>query len=508
MKKLFRFLRQFHLWSGLILALFLVLFALSGIVLNHREAVNEMAVKRSYLPKSYRYNNWNLAAVRDMHALEGDSVLIYGNIGIWLTDSTLNQFTDFNQGLPTGIDGRKTFKIHQHNNNIYAGTLYGFYRYNAMQAEWEEITLPVKEKNVVDIATDSSNQLLVLTRSHLLQSRDGVHFSEIDLPAPAGYDNKVSLFKTFWLIHSGAIYGKLGVFIVDILALVIIFLTVTGLILYISKHNIKRKNAASKAKHRKRYRWNIRWHNRVGWTTTLFLIITITTGTFLRPPLLIAIFEAKVGKIPHTELDTPNPWYDDLRRLHLLPDQQSWVLSTAEGFYYSTDNFQSLHLFDSQPPASIMGVTVLESIDDNTLLVGSFEGLYNWNYRTGEVYDRMKQEVYVAPEKKGPPVGDYMITGQGVDASGRYMVFDYNQGAMGVNQQVDFPTMPNSIIQTTPMSLWGFSQEIHTGRIYEPLLGQFYVLIVPLVGIFALLNIIAGFMIWWKYYRKKRKRKR
>ena len=105
MKKLFRFLRKYHLWSGLILALFLVLFALSGIVLNHREAVNEMAVGRNYLHKSYRYDNWNLAAVREMYPLEGDSILIYGNIGIWLTDSALNNFSDFNQGLPAGIDG-------------------------------------------------------------------------------------------------------------------------------------------------------------------------------------------------------------------------------------------------------------------------------------------------------------------------------------------------------------------------------------------------------------------
>ena len=155
-----------------------------------------------------------------------------------------------------------------------------------------------------------------------------------------------------------------------------------------------------------------------------------------------------------------------------------------------------------------MGVTVLETVDNNTLLVGSFEGLFNWNYRTGEIYDVMKQEVYVAPEKSGPPVGDYMITGQGFDTEGRYIVFDYNNGAIAAEQIADFPAMTDEIIKATPMSFWGFAQEIHTGRIYEPMLGVFYVLIVPLVGIFAILNIIAGFMIWWKYYRKKRKRKR
>jgi hypothetical protein len=34
---------------------------------------------------------------------------------------------------------------------------------------------------------------------------------------------------------------------------------------------------------------------------------------FLRPPLLITIANARVGKIPWSVLDTPNPWEDKLR---------------------------------------------------------------------------------------------------------------------------------------------------------------------------------------------------
>ena len=227
---------------------------------------------------------------------------------------------------------------------------------------------------------------------------------------------------------------------------------------------------------------------------------------FLRPPLLAAIFTTKVDKIPYTELDTPNPWYDILRRGIYLPEEQVHIISTYDGFYYTNDNFATIEKFGKQPPASVMGVTVFEDIGEDRILIGSFEGLFEWNIKTGYVYDVMKKEPYVAPIKKGPPVGDYMITGYGFDKDNNNVIFDYMQGVVGVDKQAYFPEMNMEIIKKSPISLWGICLEIHTGRIYQPLLGIFYILIVPLVGIFTLFNLITGFVIWYKYYWKRKRR--
>lgn len=503
---LMNFFRKYHKWSGIILMLLLVLFAISGIILNHRSQLADFSVNRNYLPKYIRYKNWNNAAVKDMYSISNDSIMVYGNIGVWQTDSALNSFEDMNAGFPSGIDNRKISKILKYKNDIYAGTLYGFFKYNHQSQQWEKQVLPLKEENVVDMYT-KDDKMYVMLRSHLLITDNGLDYEEIDLPAPAGYDNKIGLFKTLWVIHSGEIYGDIGILVVDLIGVIVVFLSITGFILYLSKEKIKNKKNSReiRRKHGKRYKWNIKWHNKIGWITLIFLFINTTAGMFLRPPLLAAIFTSRVDKIPYTELDTPNPWYDILRRGMYLPEDDMHIISTYDGFYYSPDDFKTIIKYKQQPPASVMGVTVFEDLGNDKLLIGSFEGLFEWNIKSGYVYDVMKKEPYVAPVKKGPPVGDYMISGYGFDKNNNKIIFDYMQGVVGTDVEASFPEMNKEILKKSPMSLWGVALEVHTGRIYQPFMGIFYILVVPLVGLFTLFNLITGFVIWYKYYWRRKK---
>jgi hypothetical protein len=48
--------RKHHKWFGLLFAFFLLMFCLSGIVLNHRTWVSDINVSRKWLPASYRFN--------------------------------------------------------------------------------------------------------------------------------------------------------------------------------------------------------------------------------------------------------------------------------------------------------------------------------------------------------------------------------------------------------------------------------------------------------------------
>ena len=501
------FFRKYHKWSGIILTLLLILFAISGIILNHRSQLADISVNRNALPKYIRYNNWNNAAVKDMSRISSDSILVYGNIGIWLTDSSLSNFKDMNAGFPNGIENRKISKIIEFKNNLYTGTLYGFYKFNPKSEKWEKTILPLKEENIVDMYL-KEEKMYVMSRSHMLVTTNGENFEEIELPPPAGYDNKIGLFKTLWVIHSGEIYGTIGIMVVDLIGVIMVFLSISGFILYLSKEKIKNKknSAETRRKHANRYRWNLKWHNKIGWITIVFLFVNTTAGMFLRPPLLAAIFSSNVTKIPYTELDTPNAWYDILRRGMYLPEKEMHIISTYDGFYYTPDEFKTIIKFNQQPPASVMGVTVFEDLGNDKILIGSFEGLFEWNFESGYVYDVMKKEPYIPPVKKGPPVGDYMISGYGFDKSNKNVIFDYMQGVVGTDGKHNFPEMNREILKKSPISLWGLSLEIHTGRIYQPLLGIFYILIVPLVGLFTLFNLITGFIIWYKYYWKRKKR--
>jgi hypothetical protein len=153
-----------------------------------------------------------------------------------------------------------------------------------------------------------------------------------------------------------------------------------------------------------------------------------------------------------------------------------------------------------------MGCNVLKPLGNKIYLVGSFSGMFLWNIETGDIADFFTQQRYVEPEGMQSPIGANMAAGF-VEGKESAFWFDYNQGVLGiasVNQKMpSFNEMPEEIRKASPMSLWNFALELHTGRVFEHLIGPFYILIVPLAGICILIVLISGFLLWWKVYRKK-----
>ncbi|QIA08034.1 PepSY domain-containing protein [Draconibacterium halophilum] len=255
---------------------------------------------------------------------------------------------------------------------------------------------------------------------------------------------------------------------------------------------------------------NLHWHNVVGYVFALFLLINTFSGMHLRPPLLIAIASKQVGIIPGTHLDSPNPWFDKLRRIHWDAANQRYIFSTTDGFYFAEESLsKKLTLAPSQPPVSVMGCNVLEPLGADFLMVGSFSGMYVWNPQTGMAADFFSGQPYRAPQGMVNPIGANTVAGF-VQSNKRSWWFDYSGGAIELNAQNEkstFSAMPDEIRKAAPMSLWNVALEIHTGRIFEHLVGSFYILFVPLAGICLMLVIISGFFLWWMVFRKKREKR-
>lgn len=488
---------------GITLTVFIVLFSVSGIILNHRGMFSGVDVNRKYLSHEYQYTNWNNAAVKGTAKINNDSILIYGNIGIWLTDSSFNSFSDFSTGFPKVIDNKKISKIFKTSDGkLFAASLFGLFQYDFHENSWNEINLPIHEKRIVDI-TKKKDTLLVLSRSYLLKTTDFLHFTTYILPEPKDYDNKTGLFKTLWMIHSGEILGITGKLIVDLIGFVFIFLSITGLIFFINPYIIKRKKRKQKDIHalKNSSKWNLKWHNKIGWVTVVFLIITTLTGMFLRPPLLIAIVGSKINKIPHTILNSPNPWFDKLRRIIYDDMNDKYIIATLDGIYYSDDNLKSkLHKYEIQPPSSVMGVNVFEQLNDSVLLVGSFSGLFLWENNNGNIWDYIKRIPYSPPSRRGSPIGSNIVSGYSNDFSGQEVYFDYSTGAKLINTKEPFIAMPLKIEQQ-PISLWNLALEFHTARIYQFMFGDFYILVIPLSGLLILFILTSGFIVWYKKHR-------
>jgi len=498
-------LRKLHKWPSIVLCLFIILFAASGIVMNHRQLFSSVDVPRKYLPGEFQYSNWNNAAVKSAFEISKDSILLYGNIGIWLTDSTFSGFSDFNAGFDEGIDNRKIFKVHYTNSgHLLAGTLFGLFSYSFEEQHWEPVEIPVHDKRVVDII-QADDSIYVLTRSYLLtafNSPNDLQFEKKIIPPPVGYNNKESLFKTLWVIHSGEIGGTIGLLFVDLLGLIFIFLSLTGIIYWLFPKWIKRRKKIDRGvtMQVKVNRFSVKWHNKVGVWLVIFLFVSALTGMFLRPPLLITIAYSKVSKIPYSMLDSENPWFDKLRRILYDEESATFLIGTNEGIFL-TDNFylQNPKPLINHPPLSVMGINVFEVVSIGNYLVGSFNGLFLWSPQKDQMINYLDPGTEVHLDRGGPPLSDNMTAGY-IRMAGNEYAFDYNRGAEAIGVSKPFPDLPDHIIKDSPMSIWNLALEIHTGRIYKLFLGDFYILFIPLAGLTILLILVSGFNLW---YRKK-----
>ncbi|QIA08035.1 PepSY-associated TM helix domain-containing protein [Draconibacterium halophilum] len=238
-KRLIKTFKKLHKWPAIVIAFIALLFAASGIVMNHRQLFSGVDVSSNLLPKNYHYKNWNLAAVRGSIHLD-DTVLMFGNIGVWKSDDELKTFDDYNQGFPKGIDNRKIYSIVQYKDILFAGTHMGLYKRSDVNDSWQKLEIPVEKKRIADLEI-KDNKLLVLTRNYLLESTDGQNFKKIQLPEPVNYERKTGLFNTFWELHSGELFGLAGKLFVDLLGLVTILLSITGLLHFFFPKIIKRR---------------------------------------------------------------------------------------------------------------------------------------------------------------------------------------------------------------------------------------------------------------------------
>jgi len=502
-----KFFRKYHRWFSLAATFFILFFAVSGMVLNHRELLSGMDVSRRFLPPGYRLNNWNLGAVKGSVKAGGDSILVYGNIGVWLTDSTFRSFQDMNAGFPEGTDNRKINTLSWSRvAGLYAGTLFGLYHFHG--GSWEKVAIPAAHARVVKVL-QLGDSLLVMTRSNLFTARStpgssGFH----EIPVPKGEDNdgKVGLFKTIWVIHSGEIYGLAGKLIVDSIGIILVVLCITGLTWFLVPYRLKKlKGDLSRAKLKRFNRMSLKWHNVIGSWAILVLLLNTAAGIFLRPPLLIPIAGVRVAKLKYTELDNPNPWFDRFRDLLYDEENKRFMVAAGDGFYYSGDRFGSdLKLFPVQPPVSVMGINVFEKNGPGHYLVGSFSGIFDWEPATGRTIDCITRTEYLDTGQGGPPFGKVTVAGYIRCNDSTRILFDYARGAFSLEGKNPLPPVPQPIVAASPVSLWNTALEIHTGRIFESVLGPFYILIVPLVGLSTLFILISGFFSWWLAGRRKK----
>lgn len=544
--------KKYHRWLGLVLSVFMLVFCVSGIILNHREVFSGCEVSRKWLPASYYIKNFNNGVVKGTvvkksaaHSLSSencDSVLAYGCAGVFLTDSRLSTWQDFNAGLPESIDERNVrHVVKAKNGSLWCAALRDVYRYDENSHRWKKVELPGNEERIMDVALAKDSMTVVaLTRSRVFTIVPFVQYGEIVkigksssetyrveskiIPAPKKYEPKTTLFKLVWHLHSGEFFGLPGKLVVDAIALVLIVLSITGILLFILPYGIRRaKKLAAKARMKrlgKQFAWNMKWHNKIGYVTIVLTLWIAITSMCLRPPLMVPLV---LSKLPQAVGEDGNVWQDKLRAIRWDAVQGDWLVSTSEGFLRVDEDFSQAPKMlpdDECPKLSPMGVTVWESDGKGGWIVGSFRGIYRWNpvnHSLNQILDYFTGKP--SEETSMIPISDNLVCGYSEDfLGGKPLVFDFAKGVEDAKGQAvalcnDEPkksrneeSMSDLICETAPMSLWNVALELHVGRCYSPFLGPLSDLFVFLSGLLITLVFLSGYIISHRRRKKAQAR--
>ena len=501
-----RVFRKLHRWPGLIAAVFMLFFGLTGIVLNHRELFRRIDLPRAALPGSYGYGGWRNNALRGDIVVTPDSLLLFGDIGVWAADAAISSCEPLNRGLPGGADGHKVYDLHgDGEGRLYAATLFGLFAFDGNAGAWE--MLPIEGGSSRFVALESvGDTLYAMSRSRIFSGEAAgtdTRFAGVELEAPAKRRETVSLFRVVMEIHSGGILGLPGRLLVDLLGLAAVFLSATGIVYFFLPGWIRRRKrrGAAAGGLTRIGRWSLAWHNRIGGWLFVLLALVYLTGMFLRPPLLALIARVRVPASGPVSLAGAGPWHDSLRDLRYDPGRGLFYISTSRGMYELPRGSSVPKRCEVQPPVSVMGITAFEPAGGGAYLVGSFSGLFRWDPGSEEIIEYPSGEAY-AEAPGGMPAGERTVTGLvTLPGGGRWMI-DYSEGAMPVEGEGEFPVPPAEIVRRSRISLWNLSLEVHTGRILRPLLGGLYILVVPLTGLLGIVVVISGYLM----LRRRRRR--
>ena len=500
-----RFWKKYHKWVGLVFSFFILVFCFSGIILNHRKEFSRCELSRGWMPRDYRFDNWNNGMVKGTLRLPDSTIFFYGNTGVWKTDSCFTDFAPVNEGFDKGVDNRKISHITTlPDRSIWCAALYDIYRLDG--EVWTRQPLPGNKERVTDV-TFHGDTLVALTRSQVYTAVSPYQeFKGSALQAPEGYTGKQSLFRQIWLLHSGELFGMVGKIIVDCLSVILIILCITGILYTFLPKIIKKRKKKSKDTTAaiQTMKTSTKWHFKLG--TWLFVptLILAVTGWCLRPPMMIPFVMSSSKPLPGSTLDSDNPWHDKLRAVRWDDACGKWLMSTSEGFFWMED-FKDVPVKASNvPPISPMGINVFHQERPGEWIIGSFSGMYRWNTATDLVTDYFNGETY--DPSKASFFGSSSVAGYSADlAPWKEVVFDYGSGAhSATNGGLDFAEMPE-LLRAQPMSLWNFALEMHVGRCYYPILGPLSSMFVFIAGLLLTFTLISGYVL--RPGRKKKKKK-
>jgi hypothetical protein len=491
--------------------------SISGTMLNHPEIISEISVPKMFIPKSYYTENWNRSSLINLKYSKKNinTAFLGGYEGIWKTTDGGKTFVSLNNnGFPNSLYYRKTKSIYlledSINSKLLAGTFGGLYILDINKNVWSNIKLNNKNEKIVKIL-EYKDSLIVFTSSSafITPNSNKLNFKLKQLFKKEN-ETKLTILELFFLLHNGELWGLPGKLLFDAVGIIIVFLSFSGIYLWLipksNKFKIFVKNNAKQIKW-KLFNWLYKYHLKLGiWSFVVMLIIAFT-GLFLRPPMMVMIMDGEIpiSKIPFFEME--NPWENRIRNAMYDKSEDRLIIDAKDGYWVNNVKNQKEFERESPPvPIFAMGATVMEQDDNGDYLIGSFAGLFKVNYVIGKSTDAITGSQDYSISNIRP--GSNLITGYFKNPFGQEFITTHFQGLQPINRsEIEDKVfkMPRLINSNFRMPFWNYLFELHNGRIFQSLTGDFYLLIIPLGSLIFLMVLITGLFDWLylKYNYKK-----
>lgn len=509
--------RFIHKFLGLALCVCLIWMGITGVLLNHPGLITGWSVPGWLVPPQYHPRHWNRSALKTIvfsQSAPGD-VFVAGHMGIWRSRDGGVSFSPFMSGLPRSAWSRKTHCMILHEEDggvLLAGTEEGLYRSEIRIADWRRVPLPnchgpIKKILVVDQALWVFSNSAAFVSPSLDGSRP---FRQMPMLRDR-MDQRVTWIRLFFDLHDGTIWGLPGKLLMDAAGLVLVFLSVSGLYCWVFKKTRRHGNKTSKRKSPKTFRTLYRKHNQLGIWIAAILLISAGTGLFMRPPLLALIAQGDLARGAYPGWLPENPWHEKIHNACFDATSRQLLIDASDGVWQAPwpTNDDSAPIFspiDLPVPIFVMGATVFSCDPQGHLWVGSFAGLFR-----------------ISPDRRtatdiihgGPPASrsatrpsNQMVTSAFVTPDGQTYFATHYGGLRPLDgADLDRFAMPRELADTYRMPLWNFLFELHNGRIFHDLIGEWVVLIIPLGALMTLMLIITGIIDWWHVSRRPSRRK-
>ncbi|TKG95545.1 PepSY domain-containing protein [Puteibacter caeruleilacunae] len=441
--------RNIHKILGWILLIPIILFSISGIVLNHQNTFNSIDLNRNLLPSKYSFDEWKNNYWRSNIQLGTDSLITFGKEGIFISTDNFKTFQDFNEGLPSSVGLRRTEEIAvAPTGGLFAATYGGLYHRKRNADSWQKVNLPINKRCLsVFIAGDS---IYALTKYKLFKANindQALQFEQVPLNT-ANLSNDMSWYRVTKKIHSGDLIGLPGILIMDLVAVVLIFIIVRSLLMTFNRKNKKKK-----------YGRNLKKHYTLALRFSFLILVIAVTGMFLKAPLSTPLKKRAISK---SSIDFRHKFS---RAAYDPAVNKIFIFSRSRVFSFQPNNPMLIEEKNT-PPVSGMGIQVVKLSSPGKILVASTKGIYLWHTTKNQIEPRTTKPL--------------RANGYLVDNQGNEYVSNYYKGISAIAHTNTFGKYTDHHTSNR-VSLVDFSREIHSGRIFTDLFGSYFILIIGLL---------------------------